>query len=89
MRKSDFAAELSAEFGTSQKDAKEMLSFIESSVMKAVRSGDEAVLGIGKFQIKRIPARTGRNPATGEQIKIRAKVKPIFKASKKFKDSLC
>ena len=38
--------------------------------------------------MKKTAARQGRNPLTGETIKIKAKTKPIFKASKKFKDSL-
>ena len=38
--------------------------------------------------MKKTPARQGRNPQTGETIKIKAKTKPVFKASKKFKDSL-
>ena len=88
MRKTDFITEFSSEFGTSKKDAKEMISWLENRVIAGVRSGDEVVLDIGKFQMKKVPARTGRNPHTGETIKIKAKTKPVFKASKKFKESL-
>lgn len=80
--------EFSAEFGTSKKDAKAMLDWVENQIMDGVRSGDEVVLDIGKFQMKKTPARQGRNPVTGEKIRIKAKTKPVFKASKKFKDSL-
>jgi DNA-binding protein HU-beta len=80
--------EFSKDFSTTKKDAKEMVSWVETKIMEGVRSGDEVVLDIGKFQMKKFPARNGRNPATGETIKIRAKTKPIFKASKKFKESL-
>ena len=88
MRKSDLIMEFSAEFGTSKKDAKNMVSWLENQIVDGVKSGDEVVLDIGKFQMKKTPARQGRNPLTGEKIKIKAKTKPIFKASKKFKDSL-
>ncbi len=80
--------EFSAEFGTSKKDAKCMVTWLENQIMDGVKSGDEVVLDIGKFQMKKTPARQGRNPMTGESIKIKAKTKPVFKASKKFKDSL-
>lgn len=88
MRKSDLVMEFSAEFGTSKKDAKEMVGWLENQIVNGVKSGDEVVLDIGKFQIKKTAARQGRNPITGETIKIKAKTKPVFKPSKKFKDSL-
>ena len=88
MRKSDLIMEFSAEFGTTKKDAKEMVTWLEKQIVDGVKSGDEVVLDIGKFQMKKTAARQGRNPVTGETIKIKAKTKPIFKASKKFKDSL-
>lgn len=88
MRKTDMIMEFSAEFGTSKKDAKAMISWMENQIIDGVRSGDEVVLDIGKFQMKKTAARQGRNPFTGESIRIKAKTKPVFRASKKFKDSL-
>lgn len=88
MRKSNLIMEFSAEFGTTKKDAKNMVTWLENQIVDGVKSGDEVVLDIGKFQMKKTPARHGRNPLTGETIKIKAKTKPIFKPSKKFKDSL-
>ncbi len=88
MRKSDLVMEFSSEFGTTKKESKEMLSFMENQIINGVRSGDEVVLDIGKFQMKKVAARNGRNPITGESIKIKAKVKPTFRASKRFKESL-
>ncbi len=88
MRKSDLIMEFSAEFGTTKKNAKEMVTWFENQIVDGVKSGDEVVLDIGKFQMKKTAARQCRNPMTGEKIKIKAKTKPIFKASKKFKDSL-
>jgi nucleoid DNA-binding protein len=80
--------EFSEEFGISKKNAKEMLSWVENKVMQGVRDGDEVVLDIGKFHIKKVPARTARNPITGASIKVPAKTKPVFKASKKFRDGV-
>ena len=43
-------------------------------------------MGFGTFEIKDRPARTGRNPATGESIEIAASKTPVFKAGKSLKD---
>lgn len=88
MRKSDLVMEFSAEFNTSKKDAKTMITWLEDQIVDGVKSGDAVVLDIGKFQMKKTAARQGRNPATGETMRIKAKTKPVFRASKKFKDSL-
>ena len=88
MRKSDLIMEFSTEFNTTKKDAKNIVNWFENQIVDGVKSGDEVVLDIGKFQMKKTAARQGRNPLTGETIKIKAKTKPIFKPSKKFKDSL-
>jgi DNA-binding protein HU-beta len=88
MKKSDLVAELADKAGLSKKDAKDVLDWLENRIMEGVKSGDEMVLDIGKFQMKKVPAREGINPATGAKIKIAAKTKPVFKPSKKFKDSL-
>lgn len=88
MRKSDLIMEFSAEFGTSKKEAKNMVNWLEDQIVDGVKSGDEVVLDIGKFRMKKTAARQGRNPLTGESIKIKAKTKPVFRPSKKFKDYL-
>ena len=46
------------------------------------------VTGLGIFQVKKRPARMGRNPATGEQIKIKASKKLAFRAAKEVKDAI-
>ena len=80
--------EFSAEFGTSKKDAKSMVTWLENQIVDGVKSGDEVVLDIGKFQMKKTPARKGRNPMTGETIKIAASKSASFKASSSLKSEL-
>ena len=46
------------------------------------------VTGLGIFQVKKRPARMGRNPATGEQIKIKASKKLAFRPAKEVKDAI-
>lgn len=58
-------------------------------VVKTVKAGDEiALIGFGTFKSAERAARTGRNPATGKEIKIPASVLPKFVAGKMFKDAV-
>ena len=59
------------------------------AIAEAAAKGDEvSINGFGKFKVKASPARDGRNPATGETIKIRASKKLTFAAAKAVKDKL-
>ena len=55
----------------------------------ALASGDKVTLvGFGTFEVKERAAREGRNPATGETIKIKASKAPAFKAGKELKEKV-
>ncbi|MCB2211150.1 HU family DNA-binding protein [bacterium] len=59
------------------------------AVTKAVAKGDKvSIVGFGSFEKKKREARTGRNPRTGETIKIAAKSYPAFSPGKAFKDKV-
>lgn len=61
-------------------------SFIDN-VQKAVAKGDKITLvGFGSFERVKTAARTGRNPATGAELKIAASKRPKFTAGAKFKE---
>jgi DNA-binding protein HU-beta len=63
-------------------------SFLES-VTKTLKKGDKLTLvGFGTFSVSKRAARKGRNPFTGEAIKIKAKKVAKFKASKEFSGKL-
>ena len=63
-------------------------SFIEG-VTKTLKSGDKLTLvGFGTFSVSKRAARKGRNPFTGEEIKIKAKKVAKFKASKELSGKL-
>ena len=62
---------------------------VEKAVRKALKKGDSvSLVGFGTFVVRKRAARTGRNPRTGEQIKIKASKNPSFKAGKALKDAL-
>jgi len=59
------------------------------SITKTLKKGDAVTLvGFGTFIVRKRAARTGRNPRTGEAIKIKASKVPAFKAGKALKDAI-
>lgn len=60
-----------------------------AAIQKALKKGDAVTLvGFGTFNVSKRKARKGRNPQTGEVIKIAAKKVPVFKAGKGLKDAV-
>jgi len=83
-------AELSkADAARSKADAARAVDAFVSTISDALAAGDSVTLvGFGPFAVKARAARTGRNPQTGEEIKIKASKNPTFKAGKALKDAL-
>ncbi len=70
-------------------DAGRALDAVMEGITKGLKgSGKVALVGFGTFTAKKREARTGRNPQTGETVKIPARVAPGFKAGNKLKDAL-
>jgi len=60
-----------------------------NAITKALKKNDEVTLvGFGTFSVRKRAARAGRNPRTGETIKIAASKVPAFKAGKALKDAV-
>ena len=86
---SKIAAELAEKHEMSKKAAGEFLSAFVELTVKNLKTGHKVrVTGLGIFQVKKHPARMGRNPATGEQIKIKASKKLSFRPAKEVKDAI-
>jgi DNA-binding protein HU-beta len=86
---SKIAAELAEKHEMSKKAVAEFLSaFVELTVKNLKKGHKVRVTGLGIFQVKKRPARMGRNPATGEAIKIKASKKLAFRAAKEVKDAI-
>lgn len=89
MNKSELIAAMAENSGLSQADAKKALDGLTDAISNALQSGDNvALIGFGTFSVTHKPARTGRNPQTGKEIKIEAKKVPTFKAGSGLKGSL-
>lgn len=58
-------------------------------IAKALKKGERVqITGFGTFEVRKRAARKGRNPRTGETIKIKASKNPVFKAGKSLKDAV-
>ena len=72
-----------------KKQGVEILAQTVEMITKHLRKGSRVRLaGLGILQVRKRPARLGRNPATGEQIKIKASKKVAFRAAKELKESI-
>ena len=70
-------------------DATRALEAVIAGVTKGLKKeGKVTLVGFGTFTAKKRPPRTGRNPQTGAEVKIAARVVPGFKAGSKLKDAL-
>ena len=89
MNKSELVSVLSDIAGVNKREAEAVLDAFTDTVTTSLKKGGDVVLaGFGTFSAKKRAARTGRNPQTGETIKIKAMTVPKFKAGKKLKDAL-
>ena len=83
----EFVAEIAKQTKLTQKSVGELLTAIIDVTQDTVKKGEKVTLvGFGTFEPRKRAARNGRNPQTGETIKIEAKTVPTFSAGKKFKE---
>jgi DNA-binding protein HU-beta len=87
MTRTELISSLAAEAQMEKKGAKIFLEALTSLVEKNIKKGGEVPLkGLGKFKVQKRKARMGRNPATGEAIKIPAKTVVKFSVAKALRD---
>jgi len=89
MTKSELINAMVKESRQEKKQTKIFLESLTSLVTKEIRKGGEVPLtGLGKFKVSKRKARMGRNPQTGEPIKIAAKTVVKFSVAKALKDTI-
>jgi DNA-binding protein HU-beta len=82
-------ADLAEKYELSKKDANLLMVDLVTHVVKNLKKGNRIrISGLGSLQVRKHAARKGRNPATGESIKIPAKKKIAFRASKDLKEAI-
>lgn len=93
MNKSELVQELCNRANLSRAEATRAVNAIfdasEGIICKALRKGKRVqITGFGTFEARKRKARTGRNPRTGQEIRIGATTSPSFRAGKALKDRI-
>ncbi len=87
MNKKDIISILSKKTGLTKAKASDALDIITDCISGALKKGDKvSLIGFGSFDVIKRKAREGRNPTTGDKIKIKASNSPRFRAGKALKD---
>lgn len=89
MNKSELIERMASDADISKAAAERALESFTTSVQSTLKKGGSVTLvGFGSWSVTKRAARTGRNPKTGEAIKIKARKAPKFSPGKAFKDAL-
>ena len=89
MNKTELVAALAEKTKLTKKEAESALSAFVETISGALVKGEKvSLIGFGTFGVKERAAREGRNPRTGETVKIAASKVPTFKAGKALKDKV-
>ena len=89
MNKTELIAAVAEKAELSKKDAeKAVKAFTDAVSEELVKGGKVQLVGFGTFEVSERAAREGRNPSTGETMKIEACKAPKFKAGKALKDAV-
>ncbi len=87
MNKFDLIETLKTEAGLTKSEATAVVSLFFDEMADAMANGDRVeIRGLCSFYVKKYKSYTGRNPKTGEQIKIKPKKLPFFKCGKELKE---
>ena len=89
MNKAELIAQIAEDAGVTKTQANAALDSFVAAVTKTLKKGDKVTLvGFGTFSVSKRAARNGRNPQTGEVIKIKARKVARFKAGKELSAKL-
>lgn len=89
MNKMELVSAMAEKAGLSKKDTEAALKAFTDVVAEELKKGEKIQLvGFGTFEVSERAARVGRNPQTGEEMKIAASKAPKFKAGKALKDTV-
>jgi DNA-binding protein HU-beta len=89
MNKAELVDAVAGAANLSKADAGRAVDAVVDAITKSLKKGQQvSVVGFGTFSVKHRSARSGRNPRTGDTIKIAASNVPGFKAGKALKDAV-
>ena len=89
MNKTQLVDVVVAKTGMKKKEAEAAVNAVTEAITEALKAGDKVqLIGFGTFDVKESAAREGRNPKTGETIKIAASKRPVFSAGSALKNAV-
>ncbi len=88
MNKAELVEALSKSTDTTKTASEEWLNAFTTVVSKAMKKDDVRLVGFGTFKTVKRAARKGRNPQTGEEIKIKATKVPVFRPGKELRSKV-
>ena len=89
MNKAELVAAVAEHSGLTKADADKAIDAVFDAITAALKAGDDVrLVGFGSFSVSTRAARDGRNPRTGQAIKIEASKQPKFTAGKGLKDAV-
>lgn len=89
MNKSQLVENVASDAGLSKADAARAVDSLLTTIEKRLRKGEDvSTTGFGKFSVAKRGARTGRNPQTGETVKIKASKTPKFSPGASLKQAV-
>ena len=89
MKKKELIERIAEEAGVPKSQAQKHFEAFEEVVTEALKAGEEVqITGFGKFSVKERKAREGRNPQTGQKMKISAQKVPTFSAGNALKEAV-
>ena len=87
MTKAELVEEVARDSHLTKKDAEVIVQTVLDSIILSLKEGTKVELrGFGSFRLRQRSGRTGRNPKTGEKVKVPAKRIPYFKPGKELKE---
>lgn len=89
MNKTELVQSIADTAEISKTKAADALDAVIAAITKSLKKGEAVnLIGFGSFQVRSRPARTGRNPMTGDTIALAASNNPVFKAGKALKEAV-
>ncbi|MEM1974160.1 MAG: HU family DNA-binding protein [Thermoplasmata archaeon] len=89
MTKAELIDAIAKKAGLTKKKSAQAVDAIVESIIEALKKGDKVTLvGFGTFSVTKRKPRKGRNPKTGEEVKIPATKSPKFTPGKAFKEAI-
>lgn len=89
MNKVELVSAVSDKAGITKRDAEKAITALVETIEDALKTGEKvSLVGFGTFEVRDRKPRVGRNPQTGEEIRIPASRVPSFKAGKSLKESV-